>query len=90
MSHGEAPLLAFGRNNVTPYRHVGMFHNTGCQTFILMQSESLPVLSEACRPVSQAVLVTWCHWTKSLVTSVVHFMPTPSTLDENKLQDDVF
>jgi len=56
MCHGEARFLAFGRNNLTPRRHVDMFHKRACQTPILKKPASKTVPSEACSPIFVAVL----------------------------------
>jgi hypothetical protein len=61
MWHGEAPFLAFGRNNLTPRRHVYVFHKTACQKPILTKPESKIVPSEVRSPIFEAVLGTLCH-----------------------------
>jgi len=62
MWHGEEPFLAFERNNLTPRRHVDMFHKRACQTPIPIEPESKTVTSKAHTLVFVAVLGTICHW----------------------------
>ena len=61
MWHGEALFLAFGRNNLTPCRHVDVFNKRACQTPILIKLESKTVPSEARSPICEAVLIALCH-----------------------------
>jgi hypothetical protein len=72
MCHGEAHFLAFGRNNLTPRRHVDMFHKRAHQTPIHIKTESKTVHCEALAPIFETVFVTLCHLVMEIVIFVTH------------------